>query len=142
MKQNNGFTLIELLIVLSILSILLLLSTPLNISSLEKQQEKQFLKTLESDILYIQAMASSTLNNFYIIRFREDSYELIQGIEKDAEIRRFPPGWKFIRKPFNEISFSANGTIKKAGSISISAKNDVYIAVFMLGKGRFYIAKQ
>lgn len=142
MKQNNGFTLIELLVVLGILSVLLLISTPLTISSLENQQEKQFLKILESDVLYIQAMASSTLNTFYIIRFREDSYELIQGVEKDITIRSLPPGWKFIRKSFNEISFTANGTVRKAGSITIKAKNTIYTAVFQPGKGRFYIAKE
>lgn len=144
MNTKNGFTLVELLFVLGILTVLLLLAVPISTSSLEKQQEKQFLETFESDVLYIQAMASSTPNSYYKIKFYENEYELISGsgFTSSTIARQYPPGWKFFIRPFREISFKPNGSIRRAGTIDIRSEKAVYKAVFQPGKGRFYIARE
>ncbi|PAV29076.1 hypothetical protein CIL05_13965 [Virgibacillus profundi] len=143
MNDKNGFTLIELLFVLSILSILLLLSASLNISNLEKQRVNHFFETLESDFLFIQSLASTTTEDFYIIRFRQDKYEILQGPHKGSIERAFPPGLEIIEKKFNrKMSFTQSGTIREAGTLEFLVKDKKYIAVFQPGKGRFYIAEE
>ncbi|WP_404453002.1 prepilin-type N-terminal cleavage/methylation domain-containing protein [Virgibacillus necropolis] len=76
MKIKNGFTLIEVIFVLGVLSILLLLSTPIKVSILDNQKEKQFLTTFENDILYMQSL-SYLSEEYFGLKIKSDSYTLV-----------------------------------------------------------------
>ncbi|UJL44839.1 prepilin-type N-terminal cleavage/methylation domain-containing protein [Virgibacillus sp. NKC19-16] len=142
MKKQSGFTLVELLLVLSILSILLLLSVPLNISGLQKHQDKQFLETFQYDVLYIQNLAATTTDDKRVyIRFHNDRYEIIVE-RKTLETRYYPDGWEVDPRAMGELSFKSTGTIRQPGRIKMTSKHDTYFVVFPLGKGRGYVVEE
>lgn len=89
MNDHRGFTLLEVLIVLSILSILITLSVPISKSLFEKQEEKQFLNTLESDILYIQNLSLGTRSRS-TIEFHKDHYTIFKTRTEKPIIRYLP----------------------------------------------------
>lgn len=138
--NKNGFTLIEVLFVLGIVSVLLLLSAPLNISTLEKLQDEQFLQVFEFDVLSIQSKATTTNESIKII-LMPDRYKILVSHGKPI-VRPYPTGWKRGNRTINEISFNKNGALRNPGSIQFTTKNAVYVIIFPLGKGRFYIVKK
>ncbi|MDY0396677.1 type II secretion system protein [Virgibacillus halophilus] len=76
LRQNNisnGFTLLETIFVLGILSLFLVLAIPLSWTFLQKQQEKQFIDTLQSDLLLIQSLSAQEDDQIKII-FHETDY--------------------------------------------------------------------
>ncbi|GAB3052010.1 hypothetical protein GCM10027286_14100 [Virgibacillus ainsalahensis] len=126
----------EVLVVLGVLSILLFLSPPLNISSLEKHQTKQFLETFEYDVLYIQNLATTTSSHVRLI-IRHDRYTIVSP-SKTLAVRYYPSNLEF-NSTMENISFTKSGSIRKAGNITINTLDSTYKAVFPPGKGRFYI---
>lgn len=142
MKKQSGFTLVELLLVLSILSILLLLSVPLNISGLQKHQDEQFLETFQYDVLYIQHLATTTTDDKRVyIRFQNDRYSIIENT-KTLETRYYPDGWEMDPRTMEELSFKSTGTVRQPGRIKMTSKNNTYFVVFPLGKGRGYVEEE
>lgn len=143
MARKNGFTLLEVLIVLAMWSIFILLSAPLHFSSLNKQQEKQFLETLEFDVLYAQNLAIGSPNHTVAILFREDSYSIVmRDGEKKLLERKVPPDSMIDPRTHKQISFNEHGSIRKPGTIAFKTKNTSYNIIFPLGKARCYIAEQ
>lgn len=138
--RKNGFTLLEMLFVLGILSILLFISIPLNIATLEKQQIEQFFNTFESDVLYIQSTTTSS-NKPVKIRFMEDRYKIRQSNHAPLAIRNYPEGLKmdWRKKPY--LVFNETGTVINPRTIKVTTKQGTYNIVFPLGKGRCYIVK-
>ncbi|WP_449355721.1 competence type IV pilus minor pilin ComGD [Virgibacillus natechei] len=142
MKKQSGFTLVELLLVLSILSILLLLSVPLNISGLQKHQDNQFLETFQYDVLYIQHLATTTTDDKRAyIKFNNANYEIVEN-RKTLETRYYPDGWEVDPWAKKELSFKSTGTIRQPGKIKMTSKNNTYFVVFPLGKGRGYVVEE
>ncbi|MBY7143382.1 prepilin-type N-terminal cleavage/methylation domain-containing protein [Virgibacillus sp. NKC19-3] len=142
MKSQRGFTFVELLLVLSILSILLLLHVPLNISGLQKHQSEQFLETFQYDVLFIQHLATTTTDDKRVyIKFHNESYEMIHG-RKTMKTRYYPDGWEVDPRVMKEISFKSTGTIRQPGRIKMTSKHSTYFVVFPLGKGRGYIVEE
>lgn len=139
--SKNGFTLIEMLFVLGIISVLLLLSAPISISTLEKLQGEQFLKVFEFDVLSIQSMATTT-NESIIIKLKPNKYEVLGTHGKKYLEHHYPTGWELGSRTTNLISFNKNGTLRSPGSIQFTTKYAVYDIIFPLGKGRFYVVKK
>lgn len=143
MKSQVGFTLLELLLVLSIWSLLLLLAIPLTFQKLQDIQEQQFLTTFEHDILYVQNLSLTSFTDHARLRLRDDSYEILSGYHQEVKMKRsIPPNWHINMREINDISFNKNGTIRKAGTITITTPSSTYDIVFPPGKGRCYIVKQ
>jgi len=138
--NQKGFSLLEVLFVLSIVSIIIVLTAPLNLSILERQQEKQFLETFQSDVLYIQNIAM-TSDQLAEIVFSEDHYTIQIG-KKKTEKRFFPSGWQVKAEVVPIITFNEYGTIKKSGTVKVRSRQSAYDIVFPLGKGRCYIIEK
>ncbi|MFC2948182.1 competence type IV pilus minor pilin ComGD [Virgibacillus sediminis] len=139
MEINKGFTLLELLIVLSVISIVLLISVPISSAMLEQQREKDFLETFEHDVLYIQHLASSTMDSVRIT-FQSDNYAVYYESKKVA-VRKYPPGISITPGPFRYLSFTRTGSVRQAGQIFISTPGNNYAAVFPPGKGRYHLVE-
>lgn len=138
--MGNGFTLLETMFVLGVVSIMLLLAVPLSWSLLEHQQEKQFLDTLQSDLLLIQSLSEQEEELIQII-FHEKDYLVQTSRTKEKTIRSFPPGWTFPPRSYTSISFK-DGQIRKPGTIKFKINNEKEVKlVFPLGKGRGYIVE-
>lgn len=142
MKTKNGFTLIEVLFVLAILSILLLLSAPIHVLTLEKQVEEQFFKTLEMDILYLQNISYGSREG-YKLMFRNDTSYAITNVPGTRVImtREIPEGWRFDDDTLPYISFNQEGLINKPGTIRIHTPRNTYKLICPFGKGRCYFAE-
>lgn len=146
MSNRNGFSLLELLFVLVIVSILILVSVPFYFKSLEKQQEKQFIETLEFDMLYIQSMAmhirkEDVAKQMENIFFGENDYRIHLRETGEMIIRKYPKNFKVDVRVRSKISFNEKGTIRHPGNIQIKTKHSVYSVIFPLGKGRFRIVE-
>lgn len=143
MIRKNGFTLLEMLIVLGMWSILILLSAPLLFSSIDKQQEKHFLDTLESDVLYVQNMSIGSPEKNIVLRFNKNQYTIYDNLTNESFItRELPPDYVLDPRTARNISFNKRGSISKPGTIALKTKRASYKIVFPLGKARCYIAKQ
>ncbi|MGP4107283.1 competence type IV pilus minor pilin ComGD [Virgibacillus sp. L01] len=143
MQFKNGFTLIEVLFVLSVWSVLLILSAPLHFSILEKQEEDNFMDTLQMDLLYMQSESYGIRNYFRLTFTGNESYIITkdQNIKTLVE-RKIPEGWKIDQRIMSAIEFNDRGIIVEPGNIMINTKNNKYKVICPLGKGRCYIAKQ
>lgn len=94
MIAKNGFTLLEILVVLSILSVLILLSTPFNANMLEAKRENEFFKLLKSDMLYAQSLASATDSDVLVsmsFDAENNRYSIIR--DRTVQKRSFPDDW-------------------------------------------------
>ncbi|MBM7597973.1 competence protein ComGD [Virgibacillus halotolerans] len=140
MRNNNAFTLLEVLFAMGILSLLLFISIPLNLTTLEKQQIEQFFKTFESDVLYIQN-SSITTDEIIYLRFLDDRYILRKANGNSMATRNYPKGLKIDSRTKPDIVFHETGTIINPRTIKVTTNNGTYHIVFPLGKGRCYIVK-
>lgn len=143
MIKQRGFTLLELLIVLGITSILLLLAVPITFNKLNEMEEKQFLNMFKHDVLYTQSLALSSFDDQVRLRIQDDYYEILSGnVNEVKTIRKIPSGWHFNTRTINDIAFKNSGTIRKAGTITVTTPHSTYDIVFPPGKGRCYIVKK
>ncbi|WP_068671893.1 competence type IV pilus minor pilin ComGD [Oceanobacillus sp. Castelsardo] len=136
---KNGFTLIELLFVLAIVSIIILISPTLKGASLKNIQDQQFLTVLQSDVLYLQNLSTTTEDNVRIT-FSNNSYTLKKG-EADILNRYYPDGITVNTRENNNIKFKVSGTIVNRKTIVIKTNQSTYHLVFPLGKGRMNIVE-
>lgn len=138
--RRNGFTLLEMLFALGVLSILVFISIPLNIATLEKRQIEQFFHTFESDVLYIQNLTSSSKEPVKI-RFMKDQYKIRKSNHAPLAIRHYPEGLKMDWRKKPDLVFKESGTVINPRTIKVTTKHGTYNIVFPLGKGRCYIVK-
>ncbi|MFD2209165.1 competence type IV pilus minor pilin ComGD [Virgibacillus halophilus] len=143
LRQNNisnGFTLLETIFVLGILSLFLVLAIPLSWTFLQKQQEKQFIDTLQSDLLLIQSLSAQEDDQIKII-FHETDYTVQTSRAKKETQRAYPPGWMHPPRLYTTISFS-DGQVREPGTIKFKINDAKELKfVFPLGKGRGYFAE-
>ncbi len=138
--NKNGFTLLEVLIALSILSIFVLLYPPISIDKIEKIRFQQFINVLKSDVLYTQNL-STTTESYVRLTFYSDGYKIRNGAK--VLIRRtFPKGIDIDNRQGHEILFKNSGTIVNRKKIQIKLNDAVYLIVFPLGKGGFYVEER
>lgn len=139
MNNHNGFTLIELLLVLSIVIILSAIVLPSTANTIDQIKVNQFLKILESDILFIQNQASTTSSKRLRIIFTENYYIVVNT---SVEIKRenYPTSMQ-LRSNNKEISFSKQGTVKQARTLYFNVANQTVKIIFPFGKGRYYIER-
>src|SRR5699024_6395743 len=133
---------LEILIVLGIWSVFILLSAPLHFSSLDKQQEKQFMNTLKFDVLYIQSLSICSSDQATIIDFTESDYTFLDRTDKTIIRRKVPSGSSFDYRTSRQISFNNHGSVRNPGIITLETKHDKYKIVFPLIKARCYIEEQ
>lgn len=141
-SKRNGFTLLEMLFVLGVWSLLLTLTVPLAWPMLAAQQEKQFMDTLQSDIMYIQSLPGSKMDQIKII-LRKTEYSVQTSLTQPEITRPLPPGWKYDVRVNNTISFFEDGRMRDPRTIKfiVNGKKEVKL-VFPLGKGRGYFVKE
>lgn len=144
MYNQKGFTLLEMLIVLSIWSVLILFTIPINLNTLEKQQEDKFFETLALDVLYIQNLSASSKGYLHPrINLHEDRYIMRAGtLDNEMIERRIPEGWRIDFRTLPLIEFDPNGRMKTPGNIIIKTKDTTYNVIFPFGKGRYHVVEQ
>ncbi|MBP2078203.1 competence type IV pilus minor pilin ComGD [Oceanobacillus polygoni] len=140
LKTNNGFTMLEVLFVLAIFSIIIVIFPPFQLEFFEKKKDKQFLETLEIDVLYVQNMSYLTAGEDIFIRFYKDNYKVFQDSKIILE-RVYPTGWAVDYRQNSDIRFNGKGTFLYPRTIHITTTYTEYRIVFQFGKGRFYIAE-
>src|SRR5699024_11630333 len=107
--KQNGFTLLEILIVLGVWSLLILLSAPLHISSIEKQQEKQFQKTFESDVMYVQNFSVDVPDRSIVLQFREDGYSGLNRVSDEVIRRKTAAGSIIDFRTHKDLTYNTHG---------------------------------
>src|SRR5699024_2912584 len=141
MIAKNGFTLLEILVVLSILSVLILLSTPFNANMLEAKRENEFFKLLKSDMLYAQSLASATDSDVLVsmsFDAENNRYSIIR--DRTVQKRSFPDDW--ILDQDYIFYFNQKGTVLNPYTLNLKTSNARYQIVFPFGKGRGYIEEK
>lgn len=141
--KKNGFTLIEMLVTLSILSILFLLTVPVQSELLGKQQEEQFIETLKQDVLFIQNQSSKHTRDEMYIRFYDNHYSILSGVNKPFAERDYPADWTLVANNQTRLlRFVQSGTVLQPRTLVMYTPSEKLFIVFPLGKGRFYIEKE
>ncbi|QGS68864.1 hypothetical protein CV093_11785 [Oceanobacillus sp. 143] len=84
---------------------------------------------------------STTADDSFSIRFYNDRYSILQGMNPAFATRNYPPGFKIDRKNYDSIKFNKNGSIINPRTIDIIVGEKKYLLVFPLGKGRFTSVK-
>ncbi|WP_163581151.1 competence type IV pilus minor pilin ComGD [Gracilibacillus saliphilus] len=141
--NQKGFTLVELLITLALSTIILIISGNYALKTYDTLQYKQFIKQFHQDILYLQQLALTQDDNFYLHFERENHRYLIRqgGFGSKLFVRDYPEAW--IVEPNTlefPVQFSYKGNLKKPGTMKIKTRFRTYVITCPFGKGRCYDA--
>ncbi|MFT4412614.1 competence type IV pilus minor pilin ComGD [Fredinandcohnia humi] len=142
--NNKGFTLVEILLVLSIVSMMTLISL-LQLRPLHDSKKiDQFLHQLQNDLFYSQqyAISHSEMTKVFFSE-TEPFYRIYSGAKNKVILTRtFDESIRFQYITLGStLYFNSNGNVQRSGSIRVKYKGDTYTITFLLGKGRFYVAK-
>jgi competence protein ComGD len=147
-KMNNsedGFTLLESLFVLSVFLMIASISAILLKSQFLSLEKQQFISQLKADLLYGQqyAMSHQVLISVHILP-EENYYYLREGYNKGFLIKRDIPEVITIKEGSMKLffQFQPDGNINRFGSFLIKVDKEWYRMTFLIGKGRFYVAKE
>ncbi|QGH34917.1 prepilin-type N-terminal cleavage/methylation domain-containing protein [Gracilibacillus salitolerans] len=143
LHNQRGFTLTELLIALSVCSIIIAISSSYAIKTYDTLQYKQFTKQFHQDILYLQQLAFSQNENFYLHFERQHNrYHIRQGgFGRKLFVRNYPEHWVIEPNTLElPIEFSHKGNIKKPGTMQIRTRFQTFSIICPFGKGRCYDA--
>ncbi|MFQ3542790.1 competence type IV pilus minor pilin ComGD [Halobacillus rhizosphaerae] len=144
-RNYNGFSLAEVLLVLLAWSVLLLCIAPFHSQAVINMERKEYIRQLESDVLLAQQL---TMENhpYYLLYIRPELKEYYLYDYKQKEVvyeRKFPKNWRIDMLTLTSpIQFTADGTIKKPGTMLIYTKDQNYRVVFPFGKSRVNIIEQ
>ncbi|WP_208588424.1 competence type IV pilus minor pilin ComGD [Gracilibacillus suaedae] len=143
LPNQKGFTLIELLIALSSSIMILIVSGSYALKTYDAFQYKQFSKQFHQDIFYLQQLALTHEDNFYLHFERENHRYLIRqgGFGTQLIVRDYPEAW--IVEPNTlefPIAFSYKGNLKKPGTMKIKTRFQTHVITCPFGKGRCYDA--
>ncbi|WP_313798295.1 competence type IV pilus minor pilin ComGD [Cytobacillus sp.] len=143
-SKEDGFTLLESLFVLSVFLIIASVSSILLKSQFLTLEKQQFISQLKADLLYGQqyALSHQVLITVHILP-EENFYYLREGYNKGFLIERDIPDTITIMEGTMKLffSFHPDGNINRFGSFIIMVDEVRYKMTFLIGKGRFYVAK-
>ncbi|MGN7402260.1 competence type IV pilus minor pilin ComGD [Cytobacillus praedii] len=144
-NSESGFTLLESLFVLSVFLIIASASAILLKSQFLSLEKQQFISQLKSDLLYGQqyAMSNQILVTVHILP-EENYYYLREGHNKGFLIERAIPAAITIMEGTMKLffQFHPDGNINRFGTFIIIVDKVRYKMTFLIGKGRFYVAKE
>ncbi|KON87066.1 competence protein ComG [Sporosarcina globispora] len=145
MKNQQGFTLIESLFVLSIFLIIATITAVLLKPQFLYLEKIMFFSQLKSDLLYAQNYAITHQTDVAIqIVPGEHRYTVKEKLAADPIISREYPGIIEIKQGTMPLYFQygPGGITNKFGSFYVKADNEQYRITFLIGRGRFYVAKE
>ncbi|UOQ47461.1 prepilin-type N-terminal cleavage/methylation domain-containing protein [Gracilibacillus caseinilyticus] len=146
MKKNDlAFTLPELLIALTITSLLLLISGSAWLRLHDTVQYKQFIKQFNRDLLYLQQLALSREETYYLqIDTSLHRYTIRKrGLGTKVLERVYSKDWEIDTNTLIQpIEFSHNGNLKRPGTMKIRTQYRLYLFKCPFGKGRCYVQKE
>lgn len=144
-NTEDGFTLLESLFVLSVFLIIASVSAILLKSQFLSLEKQQFISQLKADLLYGQqyALSHQVLITVHILP-EENFYYLREGHNKGFLIEREIPDTVTIMEGTMKLFFyfHPDGNINRFGSFIIMVDAVRYKMTFLIGKGRFYVAKE
>lgn len=144
-NSEDGFTLLESLFVLSVFLIIASVSAILLKSQFLSLEKQQFISQLKADLLYGQqyALSHQVLITVHILP-EENFYYLREGHNKGFLIEREIPDTITIMEGTMKLFFyfHPDGNINRFGSFIIMVDAVRYKMTFLIGKGRFYVAKE
>lgn len=144
-RNNQGFTLIESLFVLSIFLIIASITAVLVKPHFFYFEKQLFFSHLKSDLLYAQQYAL-THQTDVVVQFLPDQHKYTAQVKLGSETiisREYSPQFE-IRKGTMPLYFQygPSGNTNKFGSFYIMAGEERYLITFLIGRGRFYVAKE
>ncbi|MBY0122406.1 competence type IV pilus minor pilin ComGD [Bacillus sp. S/N-304-OC-R1] len=144
-RKQAGFTLIESLFVLSVFLLIASITAFLLKPQYTILERQHFISQLQADLLFAQAYALSHHLEVIVHILPEQNRYIIH--EKQSErflIEREIPDLITIREESMMLYFYflADGNINRFGSFAIYAGKERYKFTFLIGKGRFYVAKE
>lgn len=134
----------EVLLVLTIIAVLTTVGFVFQINEIEKHRYKQFIKTFQSDVLFVQQMTVMTEETYFLLIDEEREIYTIRksGLSSTIMTREFPDGWDISLLTLSSpVSFSFKGNIKNPGTLLVKTGNSKFKIIFPLGKGRGYIVE-
>lgn len=145
-SREGGFTLLESLFVLSIFLIIASITAFLLKPQSMFLDKQLFLTQLKSDLLYAQQYAISHQLTVNVHILPEENLYYLKAAKFDEEflISREIPEWITVVEGSMKLyfHFQPDGNINRFGSFYIHAGKDRYRFTFLIGKGRFYVAKE
>ncbi|MDX8045999.1 competence type IV pilus minor pilin ComGD [Gracilibacillus sp. S3-1-1] len=140
-NNKKGFTFIELLILFTISTIILTLFGTIAVRTHDTIQYKQFTKQFHQDLLYLQQLAISEREHYFLQFERsKNRYHIRRGGNGISVLMRvYPEEWNVhphtLKMP---IEFSQKGNIKRPGTMRIQTKFHSFFITCPFGKGRCY----
>ncbi|MBU8879367.1 type II secretion system GspH family protein [Bacillus sp. FJAT-29790] len=145
-SSEGGFTLLESLFVLSVFLIIASISGILIKPQFLFLEKQLFFTQLKSDLYFAQSYAISHQSevNVNIVPEKKMYYIRTNFDSGDGIIRREYPDLFTVEKGSMKIffHFTPNGTVNQFGSFYINAGKEKYRFTFLIGMGRFYVAKE
>lgn len=144
-SKEGGFTLLETLFVLSIFLVIASITAFLLKPQFLFLEKQLFLTQLKSDLLYAQQYAiSHQLDVNVHILPEENFYYIRTGFDGGTIISREIPEVISVVEGSLKLffQFKPDGNINRFGSFYILAGKDRYRFTFLIGRGRFYVAKE
>ncbi|GLB58178.1 competence type IV pilus minor pilin ComGD [Cytobacillus sp. NCCP-133] len=144
-KNQKGFTLLESLFVLSIFLIIATITAVLIKPHFIYFEKQMFFTQLKADLLFAQQYAI-THQTEVIVQFAPDQqmYSAHTKIgSRPVVIREYSKIFE-VKKGTMPLYFQygPGGNTNKFGSFYISAGEERYQITFLIGQGRFYVAKE
>lgn len=144
-SNQKGFTLIESLVVLSIFLIISSITAFTIKPQYNMEGDQTFISQLKADLYYAQQYAISNQvevkvnfipeQNRYIIFERNDLPNLVE--------RNYSPNIRIISGSLLlYLTFTANGSTEKIGTLYIYTEDKSYRLTVLIGKGRFYVSEE
>ncbi|WP_017755767.1 competence type IV pilus minor pilin ComGD [Calidifontibacillus oryziterrae] len=143
-KTTEGYTLVESMTVL----LLVFIITTITISSIQplyrQMQINHFFNQLRLDVSYAQLYAMSHNSEVHIAFFPSNYRYMIQpgGFQPTIIDRTYSKKFKIQLATLpSTVTFLQNGRIRMSGKMYVYYENDVYVFVFLFGKGLTYVKK-
>lgn len=143
-SREGGFTLLESLFVLSVFLVIASITAFLLKPQFLFLEKQLFLTQLKSDLLYAQqyAISHQLEVNVHILP-EENLYYIRTSFDEEFIISREIPEVITVVEGSLKLffQFQPDGNINRFGSFYILAGKDRYRFTFLIGRGRFYVAK-
>lgn len=139
-----GFTVLETLIVLSLTISILSITLSYTFKTYDTFQYKQFIEQFNQDLLYLQQLAITKKETYYLhFDRRNHRYHIRKaGIGERIAERTYPNHWTVEPNTLSlPIEYSKKGNLKNPGTMKVTTKYRQYLITCPFGKGRCYDEK-